>query len=154
MKGSEKVIGILNDRLAEEITAISQYMVHSEMCKSWGFHKLHEAIEKQAIDEMKHAEDLIGRILYLEGSPTVTKLNRMAFGKTVEEIVKVDLEAEVDAIKVYNESIAAVGEAGDNGTVDLLTKILLDEEAHATWGETQINLMKHLGTQRYMSKQV
>ena len=154
MKGNDKVIAILNERLAEELTAISQYMVHSEMCESWGFHKLHEAIEKQAIDEMKHAESLIGRILFLEGTPTVSKLNRIMIGKSVEEMVKVDLEAEIDAIKVYNESIAAAGEAGDNGTVDMLSKILLDEEAHAEWGETQFKLIERLGVQRYMSHQV
>ena len=110
MKGNAKVIDILNQRLAEELTAISQYMVHSEMCANWGFQKLHEAIEKQAIDEMKHAEMLIGRILFLEGTPTVSKLHKMIIGKTVEEIVTADENAEIDAVKAYNESIAAAVE--------------------------------------------
>jgi bacterioferritin len=153
MKGNKKVIDILNSRLSEELTAISQYMVHSEMCAAWGFQKLHEAIEKQAIDEMKHAEMHIGRILFLEGTPTVSKLNKMMIGKTVEEIVTADANAEVDAIKAYNESIAAAAEAGDNSTADMLTKILLDEERHADWGETQSKLIKQMGLQNYLATQ-
>ena len=154
MKGNEKVIAILNARLAEELTAVSQYMVHSEMCKSWGFHKLHEAIEKQAIDEMKHAESLIGRILFLEGTPTVSKLQKMMIGKNVEEIVKFDEGAEVDAVKAYNESIAACAEAGDNSSADLLTSFLKDEERHVEWGETQRKLIKQVGLQNYLAAQV
>jgi len=154
MKGNEKVIAILNERLAEELTAISQYMVHSEMCKSWGFNKLHEAIEKQAIDEMKHAEDLIGRILFLEGTPTVSKLHKMMIGKSVEEIVKFDEGAEVDAVKAYNDSIAACAEAGDNASADMFTAILKDEERHVEWGETQRKLIKQLGLQNYLAGQV
>jgi bacterioferritin len=154
MKGSNKVIQILNDRLAEELTAISQYMVHSEMCANWGFQKLHEAIEKQAIDEMKHAESLIGRILFLEGSPTVSKLHKMKIGKNVEEIVAVDEDAELDAVKAYNASIAAAADAGDNATADMLTRILQDEERHVEWGETQRGLIKQLGLQNYLAGQV
>jgi len=154
MKGNAKVIEILNSRLAEELTAISQYMVHSEMCANWGFHKLHEAIEKQAIDEMKHAEMLIGRILFLEGTPTVSKLNRIEIGKTVEEIVLVDENAEADAVKAYNESIAACAGAGDNSTADMLTKILQDEERHVEWGETQRGLIRQMGLQVYLGNQV
>jgi bacterioferritin len=151
MKGSNKVIQILNDRLAEELTAISQYMVHSEMCANWGFQKLHEAIEKQAIDEMKHAESLIGRILFLEGSPTVSKLHKMKIGRNVEEIVAVDEDAELDAVKAYNASIAAAADAGDNATADMLTRILQDEERHVEWGETQRELIKQLGLQNYLA---
>ena len=153
MKGSSKVIQILNERLAEELTAISQYMVHSEMCANWGFAKLHEAIEKQAIDEMKHAESLIGRILFLEGSPTVSKLHKIKIGRTVEEIVSVDEDAELDAVKAYNESIAAAAEAGDNNTADMLTTILQDEERHVNWGETQRELIKQMGLQNYLATQ-
>jgi bacterioferritin len=153
MKGSSKVIQILNERLAEELTAISQYMVHSEMCANWGFAKLHEAIEKQAIDEMKHAESLIGRILFLEGAPTVSKLHKIKIGRTVEEIVAVDEDAEVDAVKAYNTSIAAAADAGDNSTADMLTKILQDEERHVEWGETQRELIKQMGLQNYLSTQ-
>ena len=153
MKGSPKVIQILNERLAEELTAISQYMVHSEMCANWGFQKLHEAIEKQAIDEMKHAETLIGRILFLEGSPTVSKLHKIKIGKSVEQIVSVDEDAELDAVKAYNASIAAAADAGDNSTADMLTKILGDEERHVEWGETQRELIKQLGIQNYLATQ-
>ena len=153
MKGSNKVIQILNDRLAEELTAISQYMVHSEMCASWGFQKLHEAIEKQAIDEMKHAETLIGRILFLEGSPTVSKLHKIKIGKSVEQIVSVDEDAELDAVKAYNASIAAAADAGDNSTADILTKILGDEERHVEWGETQRELIRQMGLQNYLATQ-
>jgi bacterioferritin len=154
MKGNAKVIQILNERLSEELTAISQYMVHSEMCANWGFTKLHEAIEKQAIDEMKHAESLIGRILFLEGTPTVSKLHKMKIGKNVEEIVAVDEDAELDAVKAYNESIAAAADAGDNATADMLTKILQDEERHVEWGETQRELIKQVGLQNYLAGQV
>jgi bacterioferritin len=153
MKGNAKVIQILNERLAEELTAISQYMVHSEMCASWGFEKLHEAIEKQAIDEMKHAETLIGRILFLEGTPTVSKLHKMKIGRNVEEIVAADEDAEVDAVKAYNASIAAAADAGDNSTAELLKKILLDEERHVDWGETQRELIKQMGLQNYLATQ-
>jgi bacterioferritin len=151
MKGNAQVIDILNQRLAEELTAISQYMVHSEMCASWGFEKLHEAIEKQAIDEMKHAEVLIGRILFLEGAPTVSKLHKMVIGKTVEEIVAADENAEIDAVKAYNDSIAAAAKAGDNASAELLKKILLDEERHVDWGETQRELIKQVGLQNYLA---
>jgi bacterioferritin len=153
MKGSSKVIQILNERLAEELTAISQYMVHSEMCANWGFAKLHEAIEKQAIDEMKHAESLIGRILFLEGAPTVSKLHKIKIGRTVEEIVSVDEDAELDAVKAYNDSIAAAAEAGDNSTAEMLKKILQDEERHVDWGETQRELIKQVGLQNYLATQ-
>jgi bacterioferritin len=153
MKGNPKVIQILNDRLAEELTAISQYMVHSEMCANWGFQKLHEAIEKQAIDEMKHAETLIGRILFLEGSPTVSKLHKIKIGKSVEQIVSVDEDAELDAVKAYNASIAAAADAGDNSTADMLTKILGDEERHVEWGETQRELIRQMGLQNYLATQ-
>ena len=153
MKGNAKVIQILNERLAEELTAISQYMVHSEMCANWGFEKLHEAIEKQAVDEMKHAESLIGRILFLEGAPTVSKLHKIKIGRSVEEIVTVDEDAEIDAVKAYNASIAAAADAGDNSTAEMLKRILLDEERHVDWGETQRELIKQMGLQNYLATQ-
>ena len=129
------------------------YMVHSEMCANWGFHKLHEAIEKQAIDEMKHAELLIGRILFLEGSPTVSKLHKIKIGRTVEEIVAIDEDDELDAVKAYNASIAAAADAGDNSTAEMLRKILQDEEHHVDWGETQRELIKQMGLQNYLATQ-
>ena len=151
MKGDPQILKLLNERLAEELTAISMYMVHSEMCANWGFERLHEAFEKQAIDEMKHAEMLIGRILFLEGTPTVTKLNRMEIGKSVEEMVAADEDAETGAIRSYNDTIAAAVEAADNGTRELIAKILLDEERHVDWAEMQRELITQMGLQNYLA---
>ncbi|MEW5982317.1 MAG: bacterioferritin [Acidobacteriota bacterium] len=153
MKGNLDVIAALNDRLSEELTSISMYMVHSEMCANWGFEKLHEEIEKQAMDEMKHAELLIGRILFLEGSPTVSRLGQMKIGTTVEEMIATDENAEVDAVKGYNDTIALAVKVGDNGTREMLAKILIDEERHVDWGETQRELIKQMGLQNYLANQ-
>ena len=151
MKGTPKILALLNERLSEELTAISMYMVHSEMCANWGYDKLHEAFEKQAVDEMKHAELLIGRILFLEGTPTVTRLQHMTIGATVEEMVMADEDAETGAIKAYNDTIAAALKHGDNGTRELVAKILLDEERHVDWAETQRELIKQMGLQNYLA---
>ncbi len=154
MKGSAKVIKVLNDRLAEELTAINQYMVHSEMCESWGYGRLHKAVEKQAFDEMHHAEWLIQRILFLEGSPTVSKLNPINIGKDVKAIVLNDYDAEVDAVKQYNAAIKVAVEAKDNGTRDLLQKILKDEEGHVDWAEEQRDQIDQMGIGNYLQNQV
>ena len=151
MKGTPEMLALLNERLSEELTAISMYMVHSEMCANWGYDKLHEAFEKQAIDEMKHAEMLIGRILFLEGTPAVTKLQPMKIGTTVEEMVLADEDAEAGAIKAYNKTIAAAVKHGDNGTRELIAKILLDEERHVDWAETQRELIEQMGRQNYLA---
>ena len=153
MKGNPKILELLNDRLAEELTAISMYMVHSEMCANWGYSKLHESFEKQAIDEMKHAEMLIGRILFLEGSPTVSKLNRMKIAPTVQGMVQADEDAETDAIKAYNETIAVAVELGDNGTREMIAKILQDEERHVDWAEVQREQIAQMGLQNYLANQ-
>ena len=154
MKGNPKILELLNDRLSEELTAISMYMVHSEMCANWGYGKLHEAFEKQAIDEMKHAEQLIGRILFLEGLPTVSKLNRMNIASTVQEMVQADEDAETGAIKAYNETIAAAVALGDNGTREMIAKILQDEERHVDWAEVQREQIAQMGLQNYLAIQV
>lgn len=154
MKGNEKLIEVLNDLLADELTAISQYMVHSEMCDNWGYSKLHEAIEKQAIDEMHHAEWLIQRILFLEGNPIVNKLKEMKIGKSVTDIIYNDQEAEQDAIKAYNRGIALAREVGDESTAELLTKILKMEEGHVDWAETQRSQIEQMGLESYLSNQV
>ncbi|HNP93955.1 MAG TPA: bacterioferritin, partial [Rectinema sp.] len=130
MKGDPKVISVLNSLLAEELTAINQYMVHSEMCDDWGYEKLHKSIEKRAIDEMKHAEKLIGRILFLEGTPIVSKYNQIFIGTDVSEMYENDHVAEADTIKSYNSAIALCGEARDYATRDILEAILKDEDAH------------------------
>jgi len=154
MKGNPKVLELLNDRLSEELTAISMYMVHSEMCANWGYGKLHEAFEKQAIDEMKHAEKLIGRILFLEGTPTVSKLNRMNIAATVPDMVQADEDAENGAIKAYNDTIAAAVQLGDNGTREMIATILQDEERHVDWAEVQREQIAQMGLQNYLANQV
>jgi bacterioferritin len=153
MKGNEKLLKVLNDLLADELTAISQYMVHSEMCNNWGYNKLHKAIEHQAKEEMEHAEWLIGRILFLEGAPTMSKLNRIQIGKTIPEMIGKDEESELGAIRAYNEAIAAAGNVGDNSTADLLTTILKMEEAHHDWGKKQRIHIEQMGLQNYLANQ-
>ena len=154
MKGNPDVIKTLNELLADELTAVSQYMVHSEMCDDWGFARLHKAVEGRAKDEMRHAEMLIGRILFLEGKSTVSKLNPMHIGNSVEDQLAHDHEAEAGAVGNYNAAIQKVSELGDHGTRDLLTKILLDEEAHIDWLEAQKDQIAQMGLQVYLSLQV
>jgi len=153
MKGNKKLIAVLNDLLADELTAISQYMVHSEMSENWGYPKLHKAIEKQAIDEMHHAEWLIQRILFLEGTPVVSKLNPMKIGKSVLEIVSNDQEAEVGAIRAYNSAIKLSGDVADQSTADLLTEILKMEEGHVDWAEVQRSQIEQMGLENYLATQ-
>jgi bacterioferritin len=130
MKGNQKLIEALNSLLADELTAINQYMVHSEMCGNWGYENLHKHFEKRAIDEMKHAEKLIGRILFLEGMPTVSELKKISIGSDVSKQLQNDHAAEDDAIKAYNAAIALASEVKDNATRDFLQQILNDEDAH------------------------
>ena len=153
MKGNAQIIDSLNARLAEELTAINQYMVHSEMCDNWGYERLHKIIEKRAIDEMKHAEKLIARILFLDGRPIVSNLNKVHIGAEVEKMHLNDHAAEVDAIKNYNESIKLAVKVGDNGTRELLEKILHDEEEHIDLLEAQIDQIKQMGIQNYLVEQ-
>ncbi len=153
MKGNPQILQLLNERLAEELTAINMYMVHSEMCANWGLTKLHEAFEKQAIDEMRHAEMLIGRVLFLEGMPTVTRLNPLKIAANVSDMVLADQDAEAGAIKSYNDTITAAVAAGDNGTREMVAKILLDEERHIDWAEMQRELITQMGLQNYLTNQ-
>jgi bacterioferritin len=150
MKGNEKIISLLNGFLADELTAINQYMVHSEMCDNWGYAKLHGKIEKRAIDEMKHAEKLIGRILFLEGIPVVSDLRKINIGATVDAQLKNDLAGEAAAIKDYNEGIRLCLELGDNGTRDLIDANLHDEEEHLDWLEAQLDQINQMGLQNYL----
>jgi bacterioferritin len=153
MKGDPKVLEVLNQLLADELTAINQYMVHSEMCANWEYDRLHEAIEKQAVEEMHHAETHIARILFLEGVPIVSKLNLLKIGATVAEMIAVDLQAELDAIKAYNAGIKVAMGAGDEGTAELLRKIVQDEERHADWNEAQRDQMAQMGVENYLATQ-
>jgi bacterioferritin len=154
MKGNEKVIAKLNDLLSDELTAVSQYMVHSEMCNNWGFKKLADSIEKRAIDEMKHAEMHIGRILFLEGVPIVNHLKEIHIGAEVEPQFKNDWNAEDGAIKSYNDGIKQCVELADNGTREMLESILKDEERHIDWIEEQLDQIKRMGIQNYLVEQV
>ena len=153
MKGNNKVIIQLNERLADELTAISQYIVHAEMCENWGYKKLHDAIQKRAIGEMKHAEKLISRIIFLEGKPTVSVLRQMHIGPDVEKQHKNDWQAERDAITSYNQDIRTCAEEGDNGTRETFESILKDEEGHIDWLEAQLDQIKQMGIQNYLVEQ-
>ncbi len=154
MKGNDRIIARLNDLLADELTAINQYMVESEMCANWGYERLHKAIEKRAIQEMKHAERLIGRILFLEGAPTVSKLNKIDIGGDVATQLTNDCRSEESALRAYNEAIRLAAELGDNGTRELFESILNDEEGHLDWIETQLDQIKQVGIQNYLAGQV
>ncbi len=154
MKGNAKLIATLNDLLADELTAINQYIVHSEMCANWGYEQLHKAMEKRAVDEMKHAEKLIGRILFLEGRPVVSKLNAISIGAEVPAQHANDHAAEEGAIKAYNAAIKLASEVGDNGTRELLESILKDEEVHIDWLEAQLDQIKQMGLPSYLVEQL
>ena len=154
MKGNEQVINHLNARLAEELTAINQYFVHAEMCEGWGYKRLHEMIFKRSIQEMKHAEKLIARILFLDGIPIVSTLNKIHIGSEVPKMHSNDQAAETAAIRGYNESIRLTVEVGDNGTRELLESILKEEEEHIDLIETQIDQIAQLGAQNYLMEQI
>ena len=153
MKGNDKVLKALDRLLADELTAINQYMVHSEMCENWGYHKLHLEIRKQAMDEMHHAEWLIERLLFLDGTPTVSKLNPMKIGKTVSDMINNDSKDELAAVRSYNEAIQLARTVDDQGTVDLLSRILKMEEGHVDWAEVQRSQIEHMGMENYLTNQ-
>lgn len=153
MKGNEKIIDVLNSLLSDELTAISKYMVHSEMYKNWGYDKLASAIRKQAMDEMHHAEWLIERVIFLEGLPKVFQLNEIIIGKSVAEMIKnVDVD-EVNAVTSYNDAIKLARDLEDQGTVDLLTKILKMEEGHEDWVSIQRSQIDQMGLENYLVNQ-
>ena len=153
MKGNKKLLTVLDQLLADELTAINQYMVHSEMCENWGYKKLHMAIRKQAMDEMHHAEWLIERIIFFEGTPTVSKLNPMKIGKTVAEMIANDNSDELGAVRSYNEAIKLARSVDDQGTIDLLSKILKMEEGHVDWAEIQHSQIEQMGLENYLINQ-
>lgn len=154
MKGNATVIERLNAMLAEELTAINQYMVHSEMCANWGYQHLHGENEKRAIEEMKHAEELIGRILFLEGRPVVDRLLALKIGSDVPAQLEFDRQLEEGAIRDYNASIRVAAELGDNGSRELLQDILEDEEVHIDDLEAQLEQIQQLGLPNYLLAQV
>jgi bacterioferritin len=153
VKGDEKLIQMLDQLLADELTAINQYMVHSEMCANWGYGRLHEKVEKRAVQEMRHAETLIGRILFLEAAPTVSKLGAMHIGADVQKQLQNDLEAEQGAVRSYNDAIRLADKVGDAATRDILVHILKDEDDHIDWIEEQIDQIAQMGLPIYLSIQ-
>lgn len=154
MKGNEKALIKLNDLLSDELTAVSQYMVHAAMCANWGYEKLHDAVEKRAIDEMKHAEKHIGRILFFEAQPIVSNLNKMHIAPDVKAMLTSDHAAEEGAILEYNKAIKLCMEEADNGTRELLEDILGDEEDHIDWIEAQLDQIEQMGIQNYLVEQL
>jgi bacterioferritin len=154
MKGNDQIIAALNNLLSDELTAISQYMVHSEMCDNWGLEKLHKVVEGRAITEMKHAEKLIARIIFLEGIPIVSKLKKITIGADFEAQLKNDLAAEYGAVKGYNDAVRLAYELNDNGSRELFDSILTDEEDHVDWIEAQLDQVKMMGLQSYLVEQV
>jgi bacterioferritin len=154
MKGDPAVIDLLNEVLTGELTAINQYFLHAKMCKNWGYQKLASYIQKESIDEMKHADRLIERVLYLEGLPNVQRLAKVQVGQTVPEILKNDYAVELVAIPLLQKSIRVARDVGDNGSEDLLTSILTSEEEHVDWLEAQLELIKQVGEAHYLAQQI
>ena len=153
MKGNPKVIAVLNEALKSELTAINQYIVHAEMCDNWGFKKLAATTKKNSIGEMKHAEELIERILYLDGTPNMSDYFKILIGKDVPAQLSNDLALEMDAVKSYNAGITVCVAAGDNGSRDLLVTLLKDEEGHVDYLEAQLHQIKEMGLQNYLATQ-
>ncbi len=154
MKGDPAVIDVLNDVLTNELTAVNQYFLHARICDNWGYERLHEKFRHESIDEMKDADALIERILYLEGLPNVQKLGKVNVGENVPEMLRSDLDLERHAIAVLNRGIEQCREAGDNGSADLLEDILEGEEEHANWIEAQLALVEQVGVPGYLAEQM
>jgi bacterioferritin len=154
MKGNPKVIAALNEALKEELTAINQYFLHAEMCENWNFSRLGNFIKKQSIDEMKHAEALIERILFLDATPNLTELMQLSVGKNVKEQLESDLKLEIGAVAFYNDAIRIAREEGDNASRELFERLLKDEEEHVDWLEAQVYQIQEIGYERYLSQQI
>jgi len=154
MKGNEEILELLNQLLTNELTAINQYFVHAKMCENWGYERLAHKIREESIDEMRHADQIIGRILFLEGVPNLQRLHKLRVGETVREQLESDLQLEYAAIAFLNQGIAAARKAGDNASEDLFTKILVSEEEHTDWIETQLELIRQVGEQNYLAQQI
>ena len=154
MKGKPEVLKVLQDMLEEELGALNQYFLHSEMCENWGYEVLSKRVKKLSINEMKHAEELIERMLFLEGTPNLSELPKLSIGKDVKQQLENDLALELGAVTDYNEAIAACRKAGDNGTADFLKGILADEEGHVDFFEEQLGLIDQLGVQNYLAQQL
>jgi bacterioferritin len=154
VQGNPEIIELLNDVLTAELTAINQYFIHAKMQDNWGYDHLAHETRDESIDEMKHAEKVIERILYLEGTPNLQRLGSLRVGESAVEQLRLDLELEREAIPRLNAGIAAAVAIGDNGTRELLEAILTDEEEHADWLETQLELIRQIGEAHYLAQQM
>jgi bacterioferritin len=154
MRGHDQVITVLNDVLTAELTAINQYFIHARMCQNWGYERLWHKLREESIGEMKDADRLIERILYLEGLPNLQRLGKVNVGQTVLEQLKLDLEVERDAIRRLNDGIELARSLGDNGSRELLEDILKGEEDHANWIEAQLTLIAQAGEANYLAQQI
>lgn len=152
MKGNDKVIALLNEALREELSAINQYFMHAEMCHNWGYHKLGGYIRKQSIDEMKHAEKLMERLLFLDAVPKMAYLP-LKIGQTVKAQLEEDLKLEVNAVAMYNKAVAVSREQHDDSSAELFSLLLKDEEMHVDWLEAQLHQIKEIGYERYLALQ-
>ena len=154
MKGNQKVIACLNEALAEELLAINQYFLHAEMCENWHYDRLGDYIRKQSIDEMKHAEALIERILFLDATPDMTEPMKLSIGANVREQIGSDLALEIAAVELYNRAIRVATDEGDNASRELFERLLKDEEDHVDWLEAQLHQIGEVGYERYLAQQV
>jgi bacterioferritin len=154
MKGKAEVLEVLSKMLKEELGALNQYMLHAEMCENWGYTRLASLTKKNSLSEMKHAEKLMERILYLEGMPNLNEVPKLNIGKDVKQQLENDLALELSAVAAYNAAIATARKAGDNGSAELLQGILQDEEAHVDSLETELGLLEQLGLQNYLAEQI
>jgi bacterioferritin len=154
MKGHPKVIAALQVALQEELTAINQYFLHAEMCENWHYSKLGDFIKKQSIDEMKHAEELIERILFLDATPNMTEPMHLSVGQNVKAQIESDLKLELSAVKLYNDAVKTAREHADNASRELFERLLKDEEKHVDWLEAQLHQISELGYERYLSQQI
>ncbi len=154
MKGHKDIIELLNDVLTAELTGINQYFIHAKLCHHWGYDRLAHRIRHESIDEMKHAEKIIDRVLYLEGIPNMQRLSKVNVGESVPEQFKLDLALERDAIERLNKGVGLCASLGDNGSRDMLEEMLVSEEEHADWLETQLETIKQVGEAHYLSQQI
>jgi len=154
MKGNPKVIAALQEALREELTAINQYFLHAEMCENWHYEKLGGFIKKQSIDEMKHAEELIERVLFLDSTPNLTQPMQLTVGKNVKAQLESDLKLETSAVSLYNKAVQTAREEGDNASRELFERLLKDEEKHVDWLEAQLHQITEMGYERYLSQQI
>ena len=154
MKGKPEVLKVLQEMLEEELGAINQYFLHSEMCENWGYERLSKHIKKISINEMGHAERLIERMLFLQGMPSLSELPKLNIGKDVKQALENDLALELGAVHDYNEAVTACRKVGDNGTADFLKEILIVEEGHVDFWEEQLDLIEQVGLQNYLAQQI